>query len=350
MLKKIISVNNLLFQKDKNMKLRQYCLVGIATSLIVATTDQVGLAFSFTLPSRSSLPCDPFSSFYCNKHTLTLPGADGGTVTTKLKKVSSLTLGGTDAFFNLLTKSVWAKNGWQFQRATTDLAGIFNIGVYNAYATLQTVGADIQILYNPVGQDPTGSNVHWIQRVISNHGYIFTRSGRTDLGHGIRENKIDVLQEQTQLNFVDPQNPQKLTFNPFYDTYGTANEISFGDFLGREDIGENHEWSAELYLVQETAPKTVTIYNGIKWGWSNTFTPPPPPPPPPPCNGSSGGGGCRTALASNIQVQNQALSDIEISKSSPTPVSVPEPIPALGLLALGIWGTFQGLKIIKDKQ
>ncbi|HBY76313.1 MAG TPA: hypothetical protein DEG47_04745, partial [Cyanobacteria bacterium UBA11148] len=234
MLKKIISVNNLLFQKDKNMKLRQYCLVGIATSLIVATTDQVGLAFSFTLPSRSSLPCDPFSSFYCNKHTLTLPGADGGTVTTKLKKVSSLTLGGTDAFFNLLTKSVWAKNGWQFQRATTDLAGIFNIGVYNAYATLQTVGADIQILYNPVGQDPTGSNVHWIQRVISNHGYIFTRSGRTDLGHGIRENKIDVLQEQTQLNFVDPQNPQKLTFNPFYDTYGTANEISFGDFLGRE--------------------------------------------------------------------------------------------------------------------
>lgn len=317
------------------MKLKQYSLVGISTSLIVAMTAEVGLAFSFTLPSRTRQPCDPFISSYCSKHSLTLPGADGGTVTTTLQGVYTVPLGGTDAMWNLLTKSVWAKNGWQFQRATTDLAGNFEIRVFNAYATLQTVGARIQLLYNPLGQDPTGSNVHWIQRVRSNHGYTFTRSESTDLGHGIIQDKIDVLQEQTQLNFKDPQNPQKPTFNPFYDTYTEATQSYFIDTPGRTDIFQAHYWYADLYLVQETAPKTVTIYNGIRWAWKNTFTPTTTPPPPPPCNGGSGGGGCRRALASNF---------------TDTPVKVPEPIPALGLLALGVWGTFQGLKIMKDKE
>ena len=334
MLKPEIFVNILLKQREKNMKLRQYSLVGIATTLIVGITGEIGLAFSFTVPSRSPLPCDPFISSYCSPHSLTLPGVDGGTVTTTLYSVSSVPLGGTTSMFNLLTNSVWAKNGWKFQRATTDLSGSFGIKIYNAYAEVATVGANIQLLYSPKDQDPIGSNVHWIQRLRTNHGVIVTRSGLTKLAHGIVDDKIDVFQEQTQLNYQDPQNPQKPTFNPFYDTYSDlANQISFEDILGRDDIYESHYWYADLYLVQETAPKTVTIYNGIRWGWQNKFTQPTQPPPP--CNGSSGGGGCRTALASNF---------------TDTPVKIPEPIPVLGLLALGVWGTFQGLKIIKDKQ
>ncbi|WP_026098655.1 PEP-CTERM sorting domain-containing protein [Kamptonema formosum] len=37
----------------------------------------------------------------------------------------------------------------------------------------------------------------------------------------------------------------------------------------------NHYWSAELYLVEPTAPKQVTIYNGISWGWKNEVVPEP---------------------------------------------------------------------------
>ncbi|HAX88152.1 MAG TPA: hypothetical protein DCY91_18260 [Cyanobacteria bacterium UBA11370] len=102
------------------------------------------------------------------------------------------------------------------------------------------------------------------------------------------------------------------------------------------------------------------------------------------CNGGSGGGGCSIvnkqhpqsgkyqtliklyedsfpATGNNVGINGRAIAartvdqdlliwDTDRSKSSPTPVKVPEPIPALGLLVLGIWGTFQGLKIIKDKQ
>ncbi len=59
-------------------------------------------------------------------------------------------------------------------------------------------------------------------------------------------------------------------------------------------------------MVEETEPKTVTIYNGIRWGWKNKFIPercpnnnsycstskpPSPTDPPPSCDSSSGGGG-----------------------------------------------------------
>jgi hypothetical protein len=55
--------------------------------------------------------------------------------------------------------------------------------------------------------------------------------------------------------------------SPFYnESTGLSTEDTFYDTPFRSDIKENHNWDAELYLVEETAPKTVTIYNGIKWG------------------------------------------------------------------------------------
>ena len=63
--------------------------------------------------------------------------------------------------------------------------------------------------------------------------------------------------------------------SPFYDESSPfATEVNFYDNPFRSDIKENHNWAAELYLVEETSPKTVTIYNGIKWGWKNTYIPP----------------------------------------------------------------------------
>jgi hypothetical protein len=275
------------------MQLQRYFSVLLTTPLLVALTSHSGLAFSVNLPAAApDSPCKLFSA-YCVSRTYRSPTF--GTVTTTLAPVSRLPIGGTAAFLNLLNSSIWAQNGWTFQKAKLLLIGSFDIKAYAAYAdpNRPSVGATIQIDYNPGStsfrQDPIGSNVHWIQRVVSNHATRATINGTTDLGHGNNEDKIDVFTGQTIPAFTN-------VFNPFYDTSSpAANSTSFGDLIGRPDLTENHNWSAQLFLVELTAPKTVTIYNGISWGWSNTFTPPPPPPPPPTPIGGSGGGGFRIA-------------------------------------------------------
>jgi hypothetical protein len=143
-------------------------------------------------------------------------------VTVSTTSVSELPLGGTNDFFNLLTSSVWAQNGWTFNKAqpVESLTGRFDIGVYAPFflTDQETVGAEIQVLYSPgVGLDPVGSNVHFIQRVVNNHAYTVTRQGVIEQPPGTPDDKIDTVLEQTQPGFIDPQKP---TFNPFYDTYG----------------------------------------------------------------------------------------------------------------------------------
>lgn len=119
---------------------------------------------------------------------------------------------------------------------------------------------------------------------------------------------------------------------------------------GRPDIDEKHDWYAELYLVQETAPKTVTIYNGISWGWNNTFTPSSPISLPPiRCDGSSGGGGCFTT-ASDIAIRELPLSDFDSGDPNQSAEKVPEPTTILGLFALGAASTIQILKNKFNKQ
>ena len=341
------------------MQLRRYFLVLLTTPLLVALTGRSGWAFSFTLPSQQpDSPCT-LSSFYCNPASYSNPNF--GTVTTTIKSVSQLPLGGTNAFFNLLTSSVWKDNSWTFNKAQSNqnIQGYFQIGVYKPYAQSppnDSVGADIQIRYHPVaGQDPMGSNVHWIQRVVSNHALITHSSGVKELQpFGTNEDKIDVAQEQKDPNLKAQVGSQTIIlgpnpiFTPYYDTVSPlANQISFEDFSSRPDIKDNHDWYAELYLVQETAPKTVTIYNGISWGWNNTFTPSP-------CNGSSGGGGCptvtATATASDIAIRELPLSDFDSGDPNQSPERVPEPTTILGLLALGATGAIQMLKNKFTKQ
>lgn len=280
------------------MQLQHYFSVLLTTPLLVALTSQSGLGFSVNLPAATpDSPCR-LDSFYCVTRTYSAPSF--GRVTTTLAPISRLPIGGTAALLNLLNSSIWAQNGWTFQRARLPLLGSFDIKVYKAAAdpNQPAVGADFQMLYNPGSnsfrQDPTGNNVHWIQRVVSNHAITSARPRAIDRGHGTNEDKIDVFQGQTIPAFTNVFNPfYDNILNPFYDSFGDATSNIFRDFPNRDDIKENHTWSAQLYLVELTAPKTVTIYNGISWGWSNTFTPPPPPPPTP--IGGSGGGGFRVA-------------------------------------------------------
>lgn len=309
------------------MQLRQHLLALLTTPVIVSLAGDSALAFSLILPSP-----DPVCNIYCS--SLTYNAQNFGTIETYLAPIADVSGTFFDALaLNTLNPSVWAQNGSTFTLSTTPLQGNFTITEYRPYASLTFVGADIRVFYNPAQGDPVG-NTHWIQGVFNNHAVENTLSGPIDLGHGTLENKVDVVTEQTNPNYIYPQNPAKQTFNPYYDTFGQATAVSFYDIPNRRDVQESHTWLAALYLVQETAPKQVTVYNGFLWGWGNEYTPAP-------CTGGSGGGGCTQAVnRSGIPSGNIAV----------LPESVPESSSILGILLLGAWGVIQGMKIKNHKQ
>lgn len=191
-------------------------------------------------------------------------------------KFNEAKLGGTDPFLTVL-KNTFSSKGWNFISSNKTLAGSFNIESYTAnYGPIHNVtpnnvvSSDLLLTYHPsksgnilsnqVNPTTQNNNLHWIQWILSNHGSKVYKNGKLeDLGHGNGDNKIDV--------YADAD-------SPFYDESIPSNiKGTFYDSPYRSDITENHNWDAELYLVEETAPKTVTIYNGIKWGWKNTYTP-----------------------------------------------------------------------------
>ena len=279
-----------MFLTKTQLKRQYYTLGFCSATLLVTLTGKSSLAFTI-------IPSQPGASvFYQPSQAYSL--ADGSQGITELDPLSitSIARGGTTDFLDKLLETF---PDWTFNAADKDLAGTFEIGVYQALG-LSTgldpgVGAELQLRYLPASSynptfnyNPTSESneLHWIQRVVNNHALIPTLSGTINLGHGTLEDKIDVFQEQT-----DP-----------------------------------------------TKPKEVRIYNGVKWGWTNTVTPPTTGGGG--CNGSSGGGGCARTFIN----QEQLLSD-----DANASYSVPEPISTLGLLVLGAWGIFQGLKIRKDK-
>jgi len=234
------------------MFLRQrYSLSFLVTTLLIALTTQSSLAFSINPlgPLGATQDWDPDESY-----TL----ADGRTGITNLypRAVLSLPRGGTTSFLSALYLSFPT---WTFNPASNDLAGSFVVQIYDAIGTPNRVGAQLRLQYIPGINDPTpsGNNLHWIQRVFDNHNIT------NNPGHGNFENVIDIGPGVT---------------NPFYDTaFGVQpfDERTFFDPPGRNDAGNNHSWLAELYLVDQTAPQRVTIYNGVQWGWNNEVVPEP---------------------------------------------------------------------------
>lgn len=226
--------------------LRQKCSLSfLTTTLLITLTTQSSLAFGISQLGTVS-----------NSESYSLANPDRQGVTQLLNPigVTSITRGGTLGF---LTQLQTRYQNWTFNTAPNDLAGIFNITRYAAQGTAERVGAELRLEYIPGPGDPTPLNnsLHWIQRVFNNH------DNQTDV-HNDFDDKIDV---GSQL------------INPFYDTLGAATETIFYDFSGRIDTNNNHSWLADLYLVDETSPQNVTIYNGIQWGWSNTVEPVPEP-------------------------------------------------------------------------
>jgi hypothetical protein len=212
---------------------------------------------------------------------------------------------------------------------------------YNS-TVAERIGAKLELNFlQPAGSD--FSNFHWIQRV-TNFKIYGNKGSDTDF--------IDVPDSQNN-PFYDLQFNPPLTPGLFIDTPYTTN------------IWQAHTFDAELYVVELTVTRIVgdkvlgdvTIYNGVSWGWTSTFTPRKASDYPGDdggCNASSGGGGCESASISFAAVRQMLLLDSDganteninntdgsinrqLPGASQSPKSVPEPGSIVGLLALGIW-------------
>ncbi|MBN3910281.1 MAG: hypothetical protein HWQ35_28180 [Nostoc sp. NMS1] len=255
-----------------------------------------------------------------------------GTTFLSPRYVAPIQLGGTRAFLNMFKNDVrW--QGWNFESSKKNLYGNFEISNYYGCGA-QTlcakedpnpknhirggVGANINIKYNPKKTDPKPEQgkIHWIQHIVNNHTIYDEQQSVSENEnlHGVRYDGIDI--------------PPYQNANPYYrggnerDALSGKSEFSAFDRPYRPDAKNPHTWFAELYLVEETAEREVTIYNGIRWGWINRvyrrknplpipipigipeipkFEPIPIPIPKIPdlvCNPGSGGGGCSTSQPS----------------------------------------------------
>jgi len=258
------------------------CLV---TTPVIAFSSSSVLAFSIT-------PTQPGATEIYDAEEEYIINEQEGITRLNPLSVTELPRGGTAGLLELLNTE-FVPNGWTFQTADNDLAGSFNITNYNAVGTPSTVGAIFDLDYVPQGVDPItrgNTRLHWIERIFNNHP--ITGS------HGDNDNAI-IGGIQTN-PFTDPG-------RLFYDfTVFSATPPRFVAAPRRPDPDKSHQWNAELYLVSIdiTNPNTVTIYNGIRWGWTNTIS---------------------------------------------EPLSVPEPSSVLGLLALGTFGAISTLKHISGK-
>jgi hypothetical protein len=227
---------------------QRYSLSFITTTLLMALTTESSLAFSINPPGGGAAEYLPVQT-YTYRNDLDI--MTFGLTTLNPANVRSITRGGTTGFLTTLKMEF---QDWTFNPAPTDLAGSFRVQKYIAKYLPQDaiyeagVGAELKLQYdyNEGDPKPEDSKLHWIQRVVSNHRGT----------HGTNQDNIDI-----RLNAQ----------NPYYDTaFGEQpfDERTFYDRSTRE-VENSHNWLAELYLVKETAPKQVTIYNGIQWGWSN---------------------------------------------------------------------------------
>ena len=338
------------------MQSRQKSLVWLATTVLVALTGQSGFAFQIKGIQESS----SVTTELINPSTNLV----GGTSTVTTKQISEIELGGTDDFFNILRQTY---GGWTFNKGG-NLKGSFNIINYYPCGPLTScgselsifpellipssgkqggIGASISVDYEPDPDDePKFGKTYWIQRA------------NVDTGG---QNVSIYNQQGTYFNIIDTPS----TSNPFYqaaDYLGRTNpetrlpSYSFLDSpynsvqAPKPSYQYNNNWNFELYLAYQKPNQEVTIYNGISWGWTNTFTTTTGDNG---CSGGSGGGGCPVIASANKATSKVTLglpiSDIDSSDASQSPTSVPEHTSALGLLALSVWGVFQGLKIRKDK-
>lgn len=229
-----------------------FSLVGLSSFLSPA------LAFNIRLSSTS----DPGTDFVSSSvyHETIFPFVyESWEVFRDPLAIQELPVGGTPKF---LSKVRADYPNWTFNSSPNGLSGDLIVNQHSVCSPIilcsvrgGSIGSILDLSYAPAFNDliVDDNQAHWIQIVENNHSVPAADEFQRD-SHGIPE-------------FITDVSPNATT--PYYDDGSTASAISFLDTPRRPDEFEEHDWLAELYYVQETAPETVTVYDGISWGWKN---------------------------------------------------------------------------------
>lgn len=238
-----------------------------ATILLAAINCHSAIAFNIKAKNGATSYYDPVEPYPINSNK-------EGITYLNPRFVAGIKPNGFKRFEKLLAPTYDSRwRGWNFTPAKKDLYGNFEVKYYYAcgaktYCAKNAnnqnksvndgVGAYIDIKYNPAKTDPKPGErkIYWIQFVTTNHSQ-YTAVGTSITGgvHGVFFQGLDIPLNQGE---------------PYYrGAYSDASGYGFFDRPYRLDNSEEHYWYAEAYLVEQIAPKTVVVYNGIRWGWEN---------------------------------------------------------------------------------
>lgn len=223
-------------------------------------------AWAFTIVPAAA----PDAKAFVPSQSYTLQDGSSAVVTRNPISFTSIKPGGTDDFLAQLKKEYPEARGWKFSAASQELKGSFRVSAYNVFFN-GALGGGFSFDYLAQEDDPVttaDTQLHWIQRIVSNH--------KRGSAHGTPENRI-AFQGQSK-NSKQPE-------TPFFDlvpakTAAKSIPPHFQFDVGKVDPENEHQWYAEVYLasVNTKNPKTVTIYNGVRWGWENRMLPSAPAP------------------------------------------------------------------------
>ncbi len=232
-----------------------FLLVSSIGMVAPAHADSLNFAITPSQPGANPGPYRPTQPANC----IYGPAA-GHTCRTDLLPLSVIDLGagGTIGFFADMDHYPL----WEIEFGG-NLEGAFNIKQYAAINDGDVAGANFELDYVAVGDDPT-TDLHWIQRVVDNHAI--------DGVHGDPEDVID---------YLAPLPGQSRDDVPYYDVLPTGPGAKtpwsipphFDDGPRRE-AENSHVWYAEVFLVQEIGAEKIKVYNGVGWGWTNSVPEP----------------------------------------------------------------------------
>lgn len=232
----------------------------------------VGVAFAIVF---QSLPAKAFNLVYSPnsinnlkvaEYTTTV-GNKGKVYVDELQKIDPPSSKLLEAFKNQFP------SGWEFEASYTPIYGDFVVNEYKACPpnSCQDIGPSVGGLLNldyvprsfgfdpQLGRevidfpDPDTGKVRWVQWVTDNHKL----NGR----HGESESILDTT-TNTPYYYAGSELANRDTPYEFYDN------------SGRTDIGEDHDWVANLYLAYEkpgssSNSRKVQIFGGVSWDWHN---------------------------------------------------------------------------------
>ena len=259
---------------------KKYFLALWSTTVLVTISSQSSFAFTLT-PGQPGDSDGTFrhSQWYENRQGLVSldawPEVDPRRYLPQPGVVHTIRPGGTDGLLYLLNNQFG--RSWEFI-PKGDIEGSFNVENYytcnpdfaceaDGVRIFNSVGAFFKLNYFPKGNDPVGSTVHWIQRVLTNYDV---------------DNDGNIINEGIPLDKLDIRSGAR---TPYYDeSFPGSNSTTFRDLshVRGSHTRTNHYFYAETYLVNEVPGRTtvldtgivkqrVEIYNGVRWGWENKF-------------------------------------------------------------------------------